>query len=306
MKLTKTSDLKQLGKEARKNAIGLYKSDNWRIRMLASILNAALTQKKTTFLWSKSICDELLKHDSRASRKSMNDDFKKLNAWLYQSFIIELRPASTFEAKDKLGAIVEIVHKESLELIYKAAGEDFLRDQKTATIEFYDQYVKNIEAKVPVRGPREGSPVDGDGDVIETVYANVSVSGAASAEPEGSQKAGRAETNASGHPHPHAHPSTTLVNDEKTHFDDTSNYSEPLAPKNRFQMTQDQIKHYSIEQKLQFLVGSEDFTQAKHRSKFYDFLDLVRKGKILSPKQLKMVDDQSVKVLRKIIDKKNN
>lgn len=142
VKLTVTSDLTFLTEERRKDIKEMYSHSHPSIRMTASFMNALYTQKKTTFLFSRKICQELLSGDSRSTRSTMSgDDQSEFMAFLLKNKIVRvLRESSNQAGPGAKSSVVEIIEPNIISEIETLVGRQYLSVQKEATLKFYDDF----------------------------------------------------------------------------------------------------------------------------------------------------------------------
>lgn len=145
VRLDKTSALTDFPDDIAADLQKCYKSTHATIRLCASIFNALLTQRRTTFLFSRRVFEELLRRDPNQERKTLNGQF-------YKTFIAELLQNKVFikhrdsskpgETGDRKGAIFEIIDREIVKKVAELVGIEYLEEQRRVTIEFYDSFGK--------------------------------------------------------------------------------------------------------------------------------------------------------------------
>lgn len=174
VKLTVTSDLAFLSEERRADIEALYKDSHPNLRLVASFMNALFTQKKTTFLFSRRIFQELLSGDSRSTRSTMSgDDQSEFMAWLLKNKIVRvLRESSNQAGPGAKSAVVEVIEPEMVSEIETLVGRDYLSAQKEATLKFYDDF-EEMKSKRSKTQPSQ--KVTSTETSTDTVSVNVSV-----------------------------------------------------------------------------------------------------------------------------------
>ena len=270
IKLTVTSDLSFLSKAERAEVEALYLHSNSVVRICASLINAAYTQRKVTFLFSKKVCNELLKGDPRQKRKSVNSDtYKKLKHFLLKNNLLsEIKASSDFGSKERQASLMEFIAPEIVEKVVKLVGQEYLIQQKAKSIEFYDSFLKGKERN-PRKGPREESPDSGiDNDIV-----NVSV--------HATEKDVKAK----------------FSNVEGTETSFSLQTTQTIPDSSGPNESTDKFPSVSTERKINYCLGSKEFTKERYRRIFIDYRSLVDRGVELSQKQLGFINDSYAKVL---------
>lgn len=270
--LTQVKAIREYPPEIQKELIGLYKpdktikkADKTNIKLLGTLVNSILCQKKFVFMFSQGNFNKLLPKDKATRRNTISgEEFKIFGQYLIINRIIAvIRPAirgsnkaGVYQVIDKdLRSLLELLTSNSIEADQMAQAIEMYEKGKITTVDTNSNTTDGIEVEIEV--------LDKDQDTNQGEIASQSQDDAS--------------------------PQSISSQDSPNYSLNTFYYQHSKA-----------LEHYSLVpslEKINFCLNHNDFP-SKYKSSFEDFLDLVTRGKDLTIKSIEFVNDRYVKLIR--------
>lgn len=145
-KLCSTNKLSKIDHEELRSFLSsLYRQNNSKAKIAASVINSIFHEGKSTFLFSKKILENVLMNDKNIKRNTVGSDYSTFYSYLIGNDILN----GIVSGDKKAASVLELKKAELVSLFDKIFGPDHRQKQREKCLKIFKSYTNSIPSIVP-------------------------------------------------------------------------------------------------------------------------------------------------------------